>query len=173
MNIGIYPGTFDPVHKGHIGFACAAAKQCDLDKVIFLPEASPREKSGVSSLGFREARLQKATKPYKFLEIMTIGHHQFTVAKTLPLLEDAFPSARLTLLIGSDVVKTFDYRWPGLEELFSRMPLVIGLRADDTKEMIEDSFSTLRFFPRYHILDSPHPSATSSNIRKKDKRVSA
>lgn len=166
MKIGIYPGTFDPVHEGHVGFAHTAVSRCDLDRIIFLPEANPREKVGVSSLYDRERWLQEAIQPYGFLEVMTLDHSQFTVAETLPFLEDTFPSDALTLLIGSDVVKTFHYRWPGLEALLSRMPLAIALRGEDTTEMIVESLSACHTKPRYHILDSPHPSATSSKIRK-------
>ncbi|MEI9913739.1 MAG: adenylyltransferase/cytidyltransferase family protein [Candidatus Saccharibacteria bacterium] len=38
--IGIYAGSFDPIHLGHITFALQAIEQAGLDKVYFLPEES-------------------------------------------------------------------------------------------------------------------------------------
>jgi cytidyltransferase-like protein len=47
-HIGIYPGSFDPVHEGHFAFAKAALETGRLDTVIFLPEMKPRGKPQVT-----------------------------------------------------------------------------------------------------------------------------
>jgi nicotinate-nucleotide adenylyltransferase len=44
MNIGIYAGTFDPVHDGHIAFAKAAISKANLDKVVIVAEKEPYRK---------------------------------------------------------------------------------------------------------------------------------
>ena len=61
MRVGIYPGAFDPVHKGHIAFALAAITAHQLDKVFFLPEPSPRHKQGVKALDHRVEMVRLAT----------------------------------------------------------------------------------------------------------------
>ncbi len=42
--IGLFGGTFDPVHKGHLAIACQAAKEARLDQVLFIPAADPPHK---------------------------------------------------------------------------------------------------------------------------------
>ncbi|HEU5121705.1 MAG TPA: adenylyltransferase/cytidyltransferase family protein, partial [Candidatus Saccharimonadales bacterium] len=59
--IGIYSGTFDPVHYGHIAFAASAIRACNLDEVVFLPEPQPRYKAGVTDIAHRLALLTMAT----------------------------------------------------------------------------------------------------------------
>src|SRR5215510_15753633 len=44
MNIGLFGGTFDPVHKGHVALARAAMERCKLHKVCFVPAIIPPHK---------------------------------------------------------------------------------------------------------------------------------
>ena len=44
MRIGIYGGTFNPIHRGHLTAAAAAAKQLCLDKLLLVPDAIPPHK---------------------------------------------------------------------------------------------------------------------------------
>ncbi|MEO1367277.1 MAG: adenylyltransferase/cytidyltransferase family protein, partial [Acidobacteriota bacterium] len=46
MKIGLYGGTFDPVHRGHVEPARSAARALGLDRVIYLPTAQPPHKRG-------------------------------------------------------------------------------------------------------------------------------
>ncbi|MCA9332160.1 adenylyltransferase/cytidyltransferase family protein, partial [Candidatus Saccharibacteria bacterium] len=48
--VGIYAGSFDPIHKGHIALAEQAIQQCGQDKVFFMVEPRPRRKQGVKAL---------------------------------------------------------------------------------------------------------------------------
>jgi nicotinate-nucleotide adenylyltransferase len=130
--IGIYSGTFDPVHIGHITFGQAALRTCRLDEVVFIPEPSPRGKTSVTSLEHRRAMLDAAVATHAKLGALTLDTPRFTVAETLPLLRRTFPGAELTLLIGSDAAKTLLYRWEGLEQLLPEIRFAIGLRGNDT-----------------------------------------
>ena len=44
MNIGLFGGTFDPIHNGHLAVARAAAERCKLGKVLFVPSDIPPHK---------------------------------------------------------------------------------------------------------------------------------
>ena len=44
MNIGIFGGRFDPIHRGHISLAAAAAEQYSLGRVLFVPVNVPPHK---------------------------------------------------------------------------------------------------------------------------------
>jgi nicotinate-nucleotide adenylyltransferase len=169
--IGIYSGAFDPVHSGHIGLARTVLAANKLDAVYIAPEPKPRGKPGVSSMEQRLAMLQLAIQPHAELQILTIPHEHFSISQTLPFLRQQFPDAELTLLIGSDVVATFAYRWPDLGELFRSMTLAIGLRSSDDpaamQTLLEQAATTTGIRPQYTLHASPLPHTASRVIRTK------
>lgn len=140
--IGIYPGTFDPVHEGHIAFALAAQKALGLEKIVFLPETDPRNKPGASGMHHRLAMLDHALKPHDNFTSLVLNESRFTVASTLPALHRAFPHTRLTLLMGSDVATTLPF-WPDIDKLLRAMDIVIGMRANDSTNTLDAMFEKL------------------------------
>jgi nicotinate-nucleotide adenylyltransferase len=168
--IGIFSGTFDPVHAGHLAFALETRRICGLEQVIFLAERSPRDKTAVTDINHRVALLQAATADQSDLAVMELSSPQFTVAETLPELRRQLPDTELTLLIGSDVVRTFSYRWPGLETLLSEVSLAIGMRAGDARDEITAILSQLEADlgapVRHTFIDTPAAAVTSSQSRK-------
>lgn len=144
--VGIFSGTFDPVHSGHIAFALESIKTCKLDKIYFLPEALPRRKSGVTHLAHRLAMLELALKPYPKLKVMDIPDKQFNVNTTLPKIKKRLPESELFLLIGSDVLEMLDSpevhkQWPEYDRLLKKVVLIAGIRNSDQidyyKQMME------------------------------------
>jgi nicotinate-nucleotide adenylyltransferase len=167
--VGIFSGTFDPVHEGHIAFAKAAREQCGLDTVFLLPELTPRGKKGVTDIQHRLAMLHETIAGQPGLEAVLLRSKQFTISETLPEIRRLCGDAKLTLLIGSDVVRTFSYRWQGLHQLFTAMSLAIGLRHnDDVAEItaIIDQLSREYDLPiRHTYVTSRHPNMSSSLLR--------
>lgn len=165
--IGIYSGTFDPVHNGHIGFALRAMEVARLDEVVFVPEKVPRDKEAVTDLAHRFELLVRATEPYEGLSVRLLSADQFCVRSTLPELRAMFDDAELFLLLGSDTVKTFPKRWNNLDELFAQMRLVVGLRAGDTardtKKLLKSLDVGIR--PQCICVDSPLAAANSTRVR--------
>jgi cytidyltransferase-like protein len=88
--IGLFSGTFDPVHKGHIEFALKAQNKCDLEHIYFMPEESPRRKESVTDLEHRQNMLAVATSEYEALRVLNIGQERFSVQETLPVLLSGF-----------------------------------------------------------------------------------
>jgi nicotinate-nucleotide adenylyltransferase len=167
--IGIYPGTFDPVHPGHISFAQEALRACQLDEIALLPERLPRGKQHVTGLAQRVRLLTEATAATPGVRIVQLQSAQFTVSETLPELRQLFPHAELTLLVGSDVARTFLYRWPGLKILLASMQLAIGLRAHDTPEemagIIQELEQQYSITVPYTLIHTPHAHLASSHFR--------
>lgn len=149
QKIGIYPGTFDPVHSGHIAFSLEALRIFDLDEVVFLPEALPRGKPTATVISKRILQLNDAIASVKAARVMNLKGSRFTVRETLPELYQLFGSSQLTLLVGSDVVQTFLYRWDDLDMLLGRMKLAIGMRAGDTPDEMIAIMNSLE--SRYNI----------------------
>lgn len=140
--IGIYSGTFDPVHTGHIAFALAACGGANLDKVIFVPEPSPRQKPHAASLDHRVAMLRSATKKHPRLGVAVLESPQFTVERTLPELKQLFPDAQLSLLMGSDTALSLA-AWPDLEQLVNFVDVIVGLRGNHTATDIQPIFDSI------------------------------
>ncbi|HZM63691.1 MAG TPA: nicotinate-nicotinamide nucleotide adenylyltransferase [Candidatus Saccharimonadales bacterium] len=134
-NIGIYAGTFDPIHKGHIEFALSAIEKANLDRVILLPERCPRRKLNVTPFADRIEMLKLAAQISPKLEVVALKQDQFTVTKTLPELQRRF-GHKIVLLVGSDEAKHLE-RWPDLKVLIAQVDLCVGLRAGDSRVAIE------------------------------------
>ena len=84
VRIGIYSGTFDPVHIGHITFALQAMKTARLDQIVFLPERMPRRKQSAEHYGHRAAMLERALRPYPSMGVLELADKSFTIARTWP-----------------------------------------------------------------------------------------
>jgi nicotinate-nucleotide adenylyltransferase len=128
--IGIFAGTFDPIHSGHINFALLAAEQAGLDTIYFMPERRPRHKKYVEHYGHRVAMARRALKPHPKLEVLETDDISFTVGRTLRRLESQFAGKELVFLAGSDVAP-FIAAWQHGEKLLARHELVVGLRGTD------------------------------------------
>jgi nicotinate-nucleotide adenylyltransferase len=173
--IGIYTGTFDPIHEGHLAFSHEATRLCNLDKVIIIPEASPRKKPDVTDIETRLTLIKQAATAHAHIETMSLSTPRFTVKDTLPEIEQQFTDATLTLLVGSDIVRTFLYRWDGLPELFTRTSLAIGMRDGETVEDMQSIITELE--SRYALpirttyVQTEHSAVSSSVIRKQQKNA--
>jgi nicotinate-nucleotide adenylyltransferase len=107
MRIGIFGGTFDPVHMGHLILAEQCRAQAKLDQVWFLPAAYPPHKTSPGMTRFEQR--------CDMLELATAGHPDFRIeplerelpapsytATTLAELHRQHPGQNFALLMGSD-----------------------------------------------------------------------
>ncbi len=140
--IGIYAGTFDPVHAGHVTFALQAVESARLDKVYFMPEREPRRKVGAEHYGHRYAMLKRAVRPHAHLDVLDSTDKHFSVMRTLPRLQQRFPADELVLLMGSDVAQYLP-QWQHIGQLVRGVSFCVGLRADVERAEIEKVFACL------------------------------
>jgi nicotinate-nucleotide adenylyltransferase len=163
--IGIYAGTFDPVHAGHIGFALQAAAHAKLDKLYFLPERRPRHKSGVEHFAHRVAMLKKAARPHPAFEVLELDDISFSVVRTLPKLQARFPGSQIVFLFGSDAISDLP-AWPQAERLLEQAELIIGCRWQDDRAGTQVQIAGWPIAPRaYSIIDSYAPDISSGSVR--------
>jgi nicotinate-nucleotide adenylyltransferase len=164
--VGIYAGTFDPVHGGHVAFALQALQAARLDRVCFLPERRPRAKQQVEHFGHRVAMLNRATKPYPEFEVLEFVDVSFSVERTLPKLRKLFPKSELVFLFGSDVVAGLA-EWPHAKELLESGELVVGLRFEDDRAKIRGIVEAWPVKPAaVTIFDSFAPRVSSGKVRE-------
>ena len=71
MKLGIFGGTFDPVHMGHLIVAEEARQRLGLDEVVFVPAGQPWLKSGleITDAGHRLAMLELAVAPNPYFRL--------------------------------------------------------------------------------------------------------
>ncbi len=163
--IGIFSGSFDPVHVGHITFALLAMKEAQLDKVYFLPELKPRRKPEVTHISHRIAMLRLATMPYANLELLEFPDRQFSVAKTMPRLHQRFHGDQVFLLLGADVLE-FLPDWPLAKRLLNTYGLIVAQRKRRS-DLVEVSINALPVPPQgLYILQTTAEGISSSHIRQ-------
>lgn len=163
--IGIYAGTFDPVHGGHIAFALQAMERAGLDKLYFLPERRPRHKKGVEHFGHRVAMLQKAVRPHPKFAVLELDDSSFNIMRTLPKLQARFAGDQLVFLFGSDVIADLP-TWPQAERLLEDSELVVGCRREDDPAIIRECINNWPLTPRVCMVFSSYaPEVSSGRVR--------
>lgn len=163
--IGIFAGTFDPVHKGHITFALKAAESADLDEVYFLPETRPRQKTGVTHISHRLAMLQLATRPHSKLNVLELPDKKFDMVRTWPKLKKRFNGSKLLLMVGSDVFGRMP-NWPHVKQLFGDAGVVVGTGGQrDIAHTLRGMVDLNQALWEMHIVETDFPTASSQLIR--------
>jgi len=167
--VGIYPGTFDPIHHGHIAFAEEAVRSCGLHSVVFLAEPAPRGKECTATLAERTEHIHAAIVDHPDLGTLSVQSERFTIGQTLPQIRAAFDDADLAFLIGSDVLFGLQH-WDNLKELVASTRIIIGLRSDCTKEMVDMEIKTIEALldtsVRYCVIETDHRHVSSTQIKR-------
>ncbi|MDL2341627.1 MAG: adenylyltransferase/cytidyltransferase family protein [Patescibacteria group bacterium] len=165
QRIGIYAGTFDPIHAGHIAFALQALEQAKLDKIYFLPERRPRHKPSVEHFAHRVAMIKQASLPYQQFYVLESVEVSFTIKRTLPMLQQKFKHAQLVFLFGSDAVAGLP-DWPYAKQLLTTSELVIAARQGDDTTQLQTAIASWPHQPQAAVmLTSYAPSVSSSLVR--------
>jgi nicotinate-nucleotide adenylyltransferase len=163
--IGIYAGTFDPVHAGHLAFALQSIQAADLDAVHFVPERKPRSKQGVEHFGHRVAMLNRAIRPHPQFGVIELVDVSFTIKRTLTELQKQFPHDQLVFLMGSDVAAVLP-TWPHADKLLQTCELVIGIRDAHELEAVQLEIEDWLTKPLAATVFTSHaPEVTSSKVR--------
>lgn len=163
--VGIYSGTFDPVHAGHVAFALQAMEAAQLSTLYFLPERRPRHKKGVEHFGHRVAMLRRALKPYRKFDVIELDDVSFSVQRTLPHLEALFPASQLVFLFGSDSILHM-HEWPRIERLFTAAELIVGMRSGQTVGEIKRVIAGWPNPPEVTLINSHSPDVSSTSVRE-------
>jgi nicotinate-nucleotide adenylyltransferase len=145
MRIGIYGGSFNPVHLGHLIAAECCREQAQLDRVLFMPAATPPHKQGqlLADAADRVAMLTLAVGGHEAFAVSTIevdrGGVSYTV-DTLAVLAERHPHGTLALLLGPDALAQFP-TWREPRTIADRCELVAveRERLDDVAAIARDA----------------------------------
>jgi len=131
--VGVFGGTFDPVHAGHVVVATETRHQLGLDLVLLVVAGDPWQKRGrvVASADDRLALVERATEDLEGIEASSIEIDRGTASVTADTLEAlAAPGRELFLVLGADAVVNMP-TWRRLEETRDLAAVVVVERAGD------------------------------------------
>lgn len=132
MKIGIYGGTFNPIHLGHVALAKSCADALSLDQVIFIPTYSPPHKEGKEVIEAHHrmnlCKLAVEDEPRFHVSDIEVSRKglSYTV-DTLRALKGLYPDAALYLIMGSDMYFTIE-QWRSYEEILRLATVVTASR---------------------------------------------
>ncbi|MBR4942749.1 MAG: nicotinate (nicotinamide) nucleotide adenylyltransferase [Clostridia bacterium] len=135
MRIGIFGGSFDPVHKEHIRFAESAIRCLGLDKLFIMPAHTPPHKAG-KILSSNEARLAMCRLAFQKVERAEVCDYE--IAKggtsytylTCQHFKETYKEAEIFFLVGTDMLRDFP-TWRKPEEILKNATLAVCGRSDE------------------------------------------
>jgi nicotinate-nucleotide adenylyltransferase len=175
MKIGLYFGTFNPIHVGHLIIANHMAEHADLDQVwmVVTPHNPLKKKSTLLADHHRLEMVFLATEDFPKIKPSDIefklSQPNYTV-NTLVHLEEKYPEHTFSLIMGEDNLKSF-HKWKNYEAILAHHEIYVYPRVGFTDENDNDLFKN---HPKIHLIDAPVVELSSTAIRdhiKKGKNV--
>jgi len=133
--VGVFGGTFNPIHLGHLQVAEEAVCQLGLSQVVFVPTGTPPHKpvAGGVSGELRYEMVRRAVEPDPRCAVSTVelDGPAYTV-DTLAVMNEKYPLG-IAYIVGADVFLTVD-QWKEPDRLLRSCPFVIAPREGITEE---------------------------------------
>jgi nicotinate-nucleotide adenylyltransferase len=169
MKIGLFFGSFNPIHTGHLVIADYMAEFTDLKQVWFVisPRNPLKAKQSLLQDFHRLALVREGIKDNKKLKASNIefklSQPSYTI-NTLIHLSEQYPQHEFVLIMGCDNLQTFD-KWKNYNQIFENYEIYVYPRANSSGGKFADH-------PKVKMIDAPIMEISASFIRKaiKDKK---
>jgi nicotinate-nucleotide adenylyltransferase len=134
MRLGLYGGTFDPIHKGHLHVITELLKRNIVDQLLLVPAGEPRlrENSPQASGADRRTMCQLAINDLEPeirskvmvnpIEILRMGP-SYTI-DTVEAIKQTYPDDEIVLIVGTDAYEKID-QWHRVDELMTMVTLEV------------------------------------------------
>lgn len=165
MKIGLYFGTFNPIHIGHMIIANYLVEHSNLDKIwlVITPHNPFKKKSSLLDNHHRYQLVQRAVEEYPKLEASTIEFDlpqpNYTV-NTLLHIQEKYPEDEFCLIMGEDNLKSL-HKWKNYEALVDNYPIYVYPRI--STGVVDTQF---KGHAQIHHIDAPIVEISSTFIRK-------
>lgn len=131
MRVGIFGGTFDPFHLGHLGVTIHLREMCNFDEVWIVPAAqSPLKTHEAVSAEHRKAMIGVAIDGVEGLALNEVDLERpgpsYTV-DTLRILRERYPEVDFSLCMSNDVAQSLP-KWRAIDEIMAQVPIVVSRR---------------------------------------------
>ena len=173
QTIGIYGGTYNPPHVGHMRAAAHAISALELDRLLLIPNGiPPHKKTAVESpeghhrlkmLELSSRGMEKAQ--VSDLELRRQGK-SYTV-DTIRALHQMYPEDRLILLMGTDMFLSF-LTWYQPDEIMSMAELAVFYRGEkgEQEAIARQKLEMERLGARVHLISNPVTAISSTDLRR-------
>jgi len=173
QTIGIYGGTYNPPHVGHMRAAAHAISALELDRLLLIPNGiPPHKKTAVESpeghhrlkmLELSSRGMEKAQ--VSDLELRRQGK-SYTV-DTIRALHQMYPEDRLILLMGTDMFLSF-LTWYQPDEIMSMAELAVFYRGEkgEQEAIARQKLEIERLGARVHLISNPVTAISSTDLRR-------
>lgn len=164
MQIGLFGGSFNPPHLGHLFMAEWIRERFSLDEVWWIPAHQPPHK--------QDHRLAASQHRLAMTELATADHPAFRVSDvelaregvsytidTIEQLQQAHPDARFRLIIGGDSLRDFR-SWHRPDDILDCVAIIAYRRPGDAIDMLDDALRD-----RVRIAEAPRLDLSSTAIR--------
>ena len=170
MKIGMYGGSFNPPHNGHLYLATELGKRAQLDRIIIIPSNISPQKSNNGNID-PEHRINMCKEVFDspLFEVsdceISRGGRSFTV-DTLTFLKEQYPDDELFLFMGSDMLLSF-HTWYRYQDILS-MCTICAISRDDNEsaQMLRNYADTVLSGGNILIFDIEPFEVSSSEIRE-------
>ena len=165
MKIGLYFGTFNPIHIGHLIIANHMAEYSDLEQIwmVVTPHNPLKKKDTLLDDYQRLHLVNLATEDYPKIKPSDVEFKlpqpNYTV-NTLAHLQDKFPSYEFSLIMGEDNLKSL-HKWKNYEMILQNHEIYVYPRVSSDLENLE-----LKNHPKIHIINAPIVEISSTFIRE-------
>ena len=173
--IGIFGGTFNPVHSGHLLLARHYLDALKLDRLLVIPTGTPPHKDAPELLD-GEKRMQLCALAFEDqprvqlcdIELRREGK-SFTV-DTVGWLRQQYPQAQLYLLVGSDMFLSFE-RWKSWQQILRQVTLCTAARSTGELLQLRRHAQQLMPYGSTLVFDFPVLEVSSTQIRRRLKEA--
>ncbi len=165
MKIGLFFGSYNPIHVGHLIIANHMVEFSDLDEVWFVvtPHNPFKKKQSLLDDHHRYQLVQEATFDYPKLRPsnieFTLPQPNYTI-NTLVHLFEKYPQHQFSLIMGQDNLRSF-HKWKNHEEILESHELYVYPRIGDEKGVPD-----LLSHPKVHLIEAPIVEISATFIRK-------
>ncbi len=165
MKVGLYFGTFNPIHVGHLIIANHLAENSDLDQIwlVVTPQSPFKKKQSLLDDFQRLEMVYRATKNYTNLYPSDIEFNlpqpNYTI-NTLAYLQEKHPEKAFSLIMGEDNLKSF-HKWKNYQLILDNHDIYVYPRLSEGT--IETQFDDHK---KIHHVDAPIIQLSSTFIRK-------
>ena len=164
MKIGLYFGTFNPIHVGHMIIANHMVENSDLDEVwmVVTPHNPFKKKATLLDNYQRYEMVYQATEGYPKIKPSDIEFQlpqpSYTI-HTLAHIQEKFPSHQFSLIMGEDNLQNL-HKWKNYEEIVNNHHVYVYPRVFEKKKELSFSQETI------HKIEAPIVEISSTHIRK-------
>ncbi len=175
MRIGIFGGTFNPIHTGHLIIAQEVTFQLQLDKTLFIPAGNPPHKQNeeLAAAINRKEMVELAIAGNKWFELEPFELNQSEISytiRTLEYLQGKYAGGAFTLIVGADMV--FDLvHWRESLRIAEMLDHIAAVRRPGSSFSTEDMRRLAENLHGYHnkviAIEAPQIAVSSSMIRSR------